>query len=166
MLKTAILGFGNPVRSDDAVGCEVIRLLKEKLDPVPEGLTIIDMGTSAFEVLFSLKQHDRILLIDGVINSGHEDGSQFKLPAEEIQSAIQVDPMVFLHSLKWDQALSYTKKIMQNDFPEDNITVYLVSITDTRLSVGMSDVIQQSARNLANKIIEDLELFENNGKGF
>ncbi|PSL03857.1 hydrogenase maturation protease [Cecembia rubra] len=165
MKKTAILGFGNPVRSDDAVGCEVIRLLKEKLDPVPEILTIIDMGTSAFEVLFSLKHHDRILLIDGVINSGQEDGSLFKLPAEEIQAAIQDDPMVFLHSLKWDQALSYAKKIMQNDFPKDNITVYLVSITDTRLSVGMSAIIQQSAYHLANKIIDDLELFENNGKG-
>lgn len=164
MIKTAILGFGNPVRSDDAVGCEVIRLLKDKLNPVNEHLTIIDMGTSAFEVLFSLKNHDRILLIDGVIHSGHEDGSLFKLPAEEIQSAIQDDPMVFLHSLKWDQALSYAKKIFRDEFPEDNITVYLIAITDTKLSVGMSETIQRSAHNLANKIIEDLELFEKNGK--
>lgn len=164
--KTAILGFGNPVRSDDAVGCEVIRLLKEKLEPVPEDLTIIDMGTSAFEVLFSLKNHDRIFLIDGVINSGHEDGSLFKLPALEIQSSIQEDPMVFLHSLKWDQALSYAKKIMQDDFPEDEIMVYLVSITDTKLKVGMSPTIEKAAHLLCDKIISDLELCEKNGKSF
>jgi hydrogenase maturation protease len=165
MKKTAILGFGNPVRSDDAVGCEVIRLLKEKLDPLPEDLTIIDMGTSAFEVLFSLKSHDCILLVDGVINSGHEDGSLFKLPAEEIKASIQDDPMVFLHSLKWDQALSYAKKIMREDFPEDEITVYLVSITDTKLKVGMSESIENAAKNLAEKIIEDLTLCETHGKG-
>lgn len=165
MKKTAILGFGNPVRSDDAVGCEVIRLLKEKLDPLTEDLTIIDMGTSAFEVLFSLKSHDCILLVDGVINSGHEDGSLFKLPAEEIKASIQDDPMVFLHSLKWDQALSYAKKIMREDFPEDEITVYLVSITDTKLKVGMSESIENAAKNLAEKIIDDLTLCETHGKG-
>lgn len=164
MKKTAILGFGNPVRSDDAVGCEVIRLLKEKLDPVPDSFTIIDMGTSAFEVLFSLKNHDRILLVDGVINSGHEDGSLFKLPAEEINASIQDDPMVFLHSLKWDQALSYAKKILREDFPDDEITVYLVSITDTKLNVGMSEPIENAAKLLAEKIIADLALLETYGK--
>jgi hydrogenase maturation protease len=162
--KTAILGFGNPVRSDDAIGCEVIRLLKEKLEPVPDELTIVDMGTSAFEVLFQLKGHKRILLVDGVINSDHEDGSLFKLPAEEIQASIQDDPMVFLHSLKWDQALSYAKKILQDEFPDENITVYLVSITDTKLSVGMSEAIQKAAHSLVDKIMADLQLLENNGK--
>lgn len=164
MKKTAILGFGNPVRSDDAVGCEVIRLLKEKLVPLPEEVTIIDMGTSAFEVLFSLKNHDSLLLVDGVINSGHEDGSLFKLPASEIKASIQDDPMVFLHSLKWDQALSYAKKILQDDFPEDEITVYLVSITDTKLKVGMSEPIEKAAEYLADKIISDLALCEPHGK--
>nr|MBI1232036.1 hydrogenase maturation protease [Cytophagales bacterium] len=164
MKKTAILGFGNPVRSDDAVGCEVIRLLKEKLEPLPENLTIIDMGTSAFEVLFSLKSHDSIFLVDGVINSGHKDGSLFKLPAQEISASIQDDPMVFLHSLKWDQALSYAKKIMREDFPDDEITVYLVSITDTKLNLGMSQTIEKAAQTLTDKIIHDLALYESHGK--
>jgi Ni,Fe-hydrogenase maturation factor len=105
-------------------------------------------------------------LIDGVINSGHEDGSLFKLPAQEIQSSIQEDPMVFLHSLKWDQALSYAKKIMQDDFPEDEIMVYLVSITDTKLKVGMSPMIEKAAHLLCDRIISDLELCEKNGESF
>jgi len=104
------------------------------------------------------------LLVDGVINSGHEDGSLFKLPAEEINASIQDDPMVFLHSLKWDQALSYAKKILREDFPDDEIIVYLVSITDTKLNVGMSDPIENAAKRLAEKIIADLALLETYGK--
>lgn len=164
MTKTAILGFGNPVRSDDAVGCEVIRLLKEKVDYDEDQLTIIDMGTSAFEVLFSLQNHQRIFVVDGVINSGHEDGTMFKLPAEEIKASIQDDPMVFLHSLKWDQALSYAKKIMREDFPEDQIFVYLISITDIKLNVGMSDTIRDAANKLVDIIIADLNLVAHHGK--
>ena len=49
-MKTAIMGFGNPVRSDDAVGIYVIEQLREKL-PDSDDISIIDMGTAAFEVL-------------------------------------------------------------------------------------------------------------------
>ncbi|TAE51976.1 MAG: hydrogenase maturation protease, partial [Bacteroidetes bacterium] len=44
MKKTAILGFGNPVRSDDGVGCYVIEELKKSSALSPD-LTLIDMGT-------------------------------------------------------------------------------------------------------------------------
>ncbi|MEM6830626.1 MAG: hypothetical protein AAF551_08905, partial [Bacteroidota bacterium] len=44
-----------------------------------------------------------------------------------IEGQIKDDPMVFLHSLKWDQALNYARKMFPNeeDFP-DQIDVYLV----------------------------------------
>ncbi|MEM9836442.1 MAG: hydrogenase maturation protease, partial [Bacteroidota bacterium] len=61
-IKTAILGFGNPARSDDGVGCYVIQQLQERL-PAEEEITLLDMGTSAFEVLFQLKGHERIILV-------------------------------------------------------------------------------------------------------
>ena len=64
-MKTAIMGFGNPVRSDDAIGIYVIEQLKEEL-PDSEDISIFDMGTAAFEVLFGLKGHDKIILVDGV----------------------------------------------------------------------------------------------------
>ena len=57
-MKTAIMGFGNPVRSDDAVGIYVIEQLREKL-PESENINIFDMGTAAFEVLFGLKGHNK-----------------------------------------------------------------------------------------------------------
>ncbi|NBC25082.1 MAG: hydrogenase maturation protease, partial [Bacteroidetes bacterium] len=83
MEKTAILGFGNPVRSDDGVGCYVIEQLNRSDLKMLENLSIIDMGTSAFEVLFTLKGHKKIIIVDGVINSGEPDGTLFKLPAKE-----------------------------------------------------------------------------------
>ncbi len=155
MKKTAILGFGNPVRSDDGVGCYVIEQLSKRLGE-QENLSLLDMGTSAFEVLFQLQGHERIIFIDAVINSGEPDGSLFHLPAHEIQASIQEDPMVFLHSLKWDQALSYAKKILQDDFPED-IGVYLIAVSDTHLDVGMSETITAAGDRLLDLLVERLE---------
>ena len=155
-MKTAIMGFGNQVRSDDAVGIYVIEQLREKL-PESENINIFDMGTAAFEVLFGLKGHNKIILADAVLNSNEPVGTLFKVPAEEVMKAPEDDPLVFLHGMKWDQALSYTKKILQDEYPED-IQVYLVAIENTKLEVDLSDVVKEAGDKVVQHILEDLNL--------
>ncbi|MGB6035934.1 MAG: hydrogenase maturation protease, partial [Cryomorphaceae bacterium] len=112
-------------------------------------------GTAAFEVLFGLKGHDKIILVDAVLNSNEPVGTLFKVPAEEVMKAPQDDPLVFLHGMKWDQALSYTKKILQNDYPED-IQVYLVAIENTKLEVDLSESVKLAGDKVVDHILEDL----------
>ena len=151
--RTAIMGFGNPCRSDDAVGIYTIQQLQDRLAG-REDVSVLDMGTGAFEVLFKLKGHQRIILIDAVMNSGEPDGTLFKVPAEEIASAPQDDPMVFLHSIKWNQALSYAKKILGNEYPED-IQVYLIAITDTRLEMQLSEPVRIAGDKVVQLVMEE-----------
>ena len=154
--KTAILGFGNPVRSDDGVGCFVVEQLKKHFEPMPEWLSVLDMGTSAFETLFQLHGHERIIFVDAVLNSGEADGNIFLLPAHEVMGAVQDDPMVFLHSLKWDQALSYAQKIMGDAFPKD-VSAYLIAVSDTKLEVGLSNTVKNAGERTVQFIMESLK---------
>ena len=153
--KTAVLGFGNPVRADDGVGIYVVDQLKEHLGE-SENLSIFDMGTSAFEVLFKLKGHERIILIDAVINTGEAVGTTYKLPASEVEAEIEDDPMVFLHGLKWNQALSYARKMLGDEYPE-NIEVYLIAIDSTKFNVGMTDEGKAGADKIVNILIKELK---------
>lgn len=148
------MGFGNPVRSDDAIGIYVIEQLKQSLEE-HEDISIFDMGTSAFEVLFGLKGHDKIILVDAAMNTNEPVGTLFKVPAEEVLRAPQDDPMVFLHGMKWDQALSYAKKILQHEYPED-IKVYLIAIENTKLEVDLSEEVREAGDKVVNHILEDL----------
>ena len=158
MKQVAIMGFGNPVRSDDGIGMYVIEELKKKLGK-KKTVSIFDMGTSGFEVLFELKGHEKIILIDAVINTSEPVGSLFKLPAKEVLRAPQDDPLVFLHGMKWDQALSYAKKILQKDYPED-IQVYLIAIEDTKLEVELSEKVKAAGDKVVNLIIKELKVAE------
>lgn len=157
MKKTAILGFGNPVRSDDGVGCFVIETLQKAVGEPREDLTLIDMGTNAFEALFQLKGHERIIFVDAVVNTGEPDGALYRLPASAIETAVIDDPMVFLHSLKWDQALTYAKKIFRDDFTDD-ILVYLISVTDTKLEIGLSEPVKDAGLRATQLILDELAL--------
>ena len=158
-MKTAIMGFGNPVRSDDAIGKYVIEELK-KIIGDNDIISILDMGTAAFEVLFGLKGHQKIILVDAVINSNEPVGTLFKVPAEEVMRAPQDDPLVFLHGMKWDQALSYAKKILQDGYPDD-IQVYLIAVENTRLEVELSKEVQEAGDKAVQHILEDLQISVN-----
>lgn len=152
--KIAVLGFGNPVREDDGVGIYIIEQLKERLGEV-ENIHIFDMGTAAFEVLFQLRGHDRIVLIDAVLNSNEPVGTIFKLPASAVEAQIQDDPLVFLHGLKWDQALSYARKILGDAYPE-KIDVYLIAINDTRFNIGMTAAARDGGDKVVEILLDDL----------
>jgi len=148
------MGFGNPVRRDDGVGVYVIEQLRPHLADVPE-VSLFDMGTSAFEVLFKLKGMQRILIVDAVVGTGEAPGTLYRVPAAEIERAVVDDPLVFLHGLKWDQALSYARKILGDAYPED-ISVYLIAVEDTRLEVGMNAPVQAAGDRVVHLILEDL----------
>lgn len=155
MEKTAILAFGNPCRSDDGVGMFVLDTLRPHLAD-REDISLFDMGTGAFEVLFKLQGHQRIILVDAVINSGEPVGTCFEVPADEVISAPQDDPMVFLHSIKWDQALSYAKKILQSNYPED-IKVYLIAVEDTKLEIGLSEPVREAGLKIVDLLLQQLQ---------
>lgn len=152
--KTAIMGFGNPVRSDDGVGVYVAQQLMREMEE-DDKVKVLDMGTSAFEVLFQLRGYEKIILVDAVINSGEPAGSVFRMPAEKVRASIQEDPLVFLHAMKWDQALSYARKILRDDFPED-IAVYLVAVDDTAMNDHMSETAKAAAHKVIGLVKEEI----------
>jgi len=158
MSKVAIMGFGNPVRSDDVVGIYVIEKLQKKLKDNSD-VSIFDMGTGAFEVLFGLKGHDKIILVDAVVNTSEPVGSIFKVPAEEVLRTPENNPLVFLHSIKWDQALSYAKKILREEYPED-IQVYLIAIEETKMDIHLSKTVQDAGDKVFDYIMAELKEIE------
>ncbi len=155
MEKITIMGFGNPVREDDGVGIYVIKRLQEEL-PAEENIEILDMGTSAFEVLFQLKGRDRIILVDSVLNTGEPVGTLYKVPAKEIENSVEEQPHLYLHSLKWDQALAYAKKILQDDYPE-KIDVFLIAIDSVRFNTEMTEAGRQGAEKMVQAILSEIK---------
>ena len=150
------MGFGNPVRGDDAIGVYVVEQLKKR-NYKNEHTTFFDMGTSGFEVIFGLAGHEKIIMIDAVLHSEELPGTMFQLPAEEVIEAPKEDPLVFLHGMKWNQALSYAKKILGENYPKD-IQVYLIAIADTKFEMAMSDAVQKAGDRLVRKIQRDLQI--------
>jgi len=155
MKKTTVLGFGNPVREDDGVGVYVVQRLQEAVGQQP-GLQIIDMGTSAFEVLFQLKGQDRVIVVDSVKNVDAPVGTLYKVPEEEILRHVQEQDHIYTHSLKWDQALYYARKMLGDAYPQQ-VDVYLIAIRNTRFNTEMTEEARRGGDRLVKILTDELK---------
>lgn len=152
--RTAVLGFGNPVRADDGVGPWVIGQLRERLaDGAP--VTLLDMGTSTFDLLFALRGHDRLVLVDAVTESGHPAGTLFQPPVESVERPPVDDGLVYLHGLKWTQALAYARKLLGEAFPTD-VQVWLIAVDDLSFEMALSPAVEAAGQRVTDLIAEEL----------
>lgn len=105
MVKTLVLGIGNPILSDDAVGLRVIDEL-QNFSPGAE-VQLLKDSSAGINLLEILSGFDRAILVDA-IQTGTEPGTVFCLTPEDIP-ARQKTP--HLHNLDLLQVLVLGKEL-------------------------------------------------------
>jgi hydrogenase maturation protease len=79
-----VIGCGNPTRSDDGIGGEVLRLIAARgISNVPRGLTLLDAGTDGAAVMFAARFCRRLIIVDAC-RTGAEPGAVFEVPGDEL----------------------------------------------------------------------------------
>lgn len=65
MARIAIIGIGNVLTGDDAVGPHVVRVIEARYE-LPDGVQVIDAGTPGYDLTAFLAGLDAALLVDSV----------------------------------------------------------------------------------------------------
>ncbi len=81
-MNTLILGVGNLLLSDEAVGVRIVEALGREYRFAP-GIELLDGGTAGMELLEAMASRDHIILVDAV-RSGNPPGTVVTLKDEEI----------------------------------------------------------------------------------
>lgn len=82
-MKTAILGFGNPILTDDAVGIKIVRKLKEE----NAKLEVIETSEAGIALLDLVTGYDKLVIIDSIKNERGKPGELYKLGLEDLKPA-------------------------------------------------------------------------------
>ncbi len=90
-MNTLILGVGNLLLSDEAVGVRIVEGLGREYRFAP-GIELLDGGTAGMELLEAMASRDHIILVDAV-RSGNPPGTVVTLKDEEIPTLFgRTDP--------------------------------------------------------------------------
>ncbi len=65
-MRTLVLGIGNLLMGDEAVGVHVARAVAER--PLPGGVTVVDGGTGGFPLLSCLTDFDPVVIVDATMD--------------------------------------------------------------------------------------------------
>ena len=114
--KIAVVGFGNILMGDEGVGVHVINELSKVQCP-KSNVQLIDGGTSALDVILSLKDIDKLVVVDAVKNGGIPGEiykfHNFTIPYEDKFSQFHNSEMqkTSLHDLNLVDALKIAEKL-------------------------------------------------------
>ena len=129
--KTLLVGLGNPLNGDDGFGPSVIeRLRAAGLDKFPD-VSLLDAGTDLLNHIENFSEHDRVLLIDAILDPEGKLGSPGRVElleeksflswSEESRGVHQMSPLLGV-------------KLFRTLHPEARIQIYLLGLFVDQLS--------------------------------
>ena len=143
---TAIIGCGNPNRTDDGVGPYVIKLLRDR--ELPDNVVLCEGGTDAMGVMYQARGCSRLVIIDARIPDGNP-GSIYEVPGDILERP--PNQSLNLHDFRWDHALFAGRKIYGDAFPQD-VTVLLVEAASLDMGLELTPEIERAAGAVAQRI--------------
>ena len=82
MTSSIVIGIGNPVIADDALGVAVARCLRPKLTGI-DGLTVAEVYNGGLELMETMAGYDRAFLVDAMV-TGSSPGTIYRLGIDEL----------------------------------------------------------------------------------
>jgi hydrogenase maturation protease len=142
-----IIGCGNLLRGDDAVGPILIRHLWN--EGTPDDVTLVDGGTAGMDVAFKMRGAKKVTIVDAAA-TGEKPGTIFRVPGEELEDLPTLDG-IHTHQFRWDHALAFGRWLLADDYPTD-IEVYLIEVESVDPGAPLTAPVEASMNQVATMI--------------
>lgn len=150
-VRTLIVGCGNILRGDDAVGPILVRHLWEK--GLPPGVRCADGGTGGMDVAFQMRGVPHVILVDACA-SGSEPGAIFRVPGEEVENLPPLSGLN-LHAFRWDHALAFARWLLKDEYPR-KVTAYLIEAESLAVGSPLSPAVEAAMHRLAPRLLAEV----------
>lgn len=147
-MRTLILGLGNPILSDDAVGLLVARSLFDRIGG--EDVDLIEAAVSGLQTLQILSRYDRAVIIDSIQDEARA-GQVRRLEVDELRTS----PLHSSHGVGLGEAISLAHKLGLR-LP-DPILVYAIAVVDPyAFGDRLTPELERALPSLVEQIASDL----------
>ena len=149
-MKTLILGFGNPILTDDAVG---IRIAEELEGQFPD-ITVEATSEAGLSILDEVTGYDKLIIIDSIKTGKGKPGELYKLTLEDLKPRSDFSSS---HGLDIATAFKLGEKL---GYPmPGQVSIYAVEVKDnTTFGEGCTPEIEQSISLIVGQIIKEERL--------
>jgi len=146
-MKTLVLGIGNPILSDDAVGIKVAEEIEGRLRE--QCLDVKTASIGGLSILDEISGYDRLILIDSIKTGEGKPGDVYKLSVEDLGSTSHLSSS---HGMDFATVIGLGRKVGYK-IPEI-IDIYAIEIEDnTTFSEECTKKVKMRISEIADKIM-------------
>jgi hydrogenase maturation protease len=153
-MKTLLLGMGNPILSDDAVGIRLASDFKAAAHPIP-GLDIIEeCSVGGLNLLDVLRGYQRVVVLDSLQVQPSQPGAWHHFTADALRETVH---LTNVHDANFATALDLGRRLGLPLPTNDQIHILAVEIQDNvTFSEWMSPLLERAYPHLKKAIFQAL----------
>jgi hydrogenase maturation protease len=154
-MKTLLLGMGNPILCDDAVGVRLAQEFKNQLSHIPDLDIIEECSVGGLNLLDLCKGYDRVIILDAFQAAGGVPGDWYCFTASALSETIH---LTNVHDTNLATALALGRTIGMI-LPElSNVLIFGVEIKEnTTFSESMSPELEEHYPRFSLEILKEIE---------
>ena len=146
--KIVVLGLGNILLKDEGVGvCVAEEIAKRSL---PENVEVIDGGTASLDILTSMKEVDKLIIIDA-LRGGEKPGTVYRLHPEDLLTPS--DTHVSLHQMHVLEGLSAAEKM--GNAPQETVIIG-VEPEEIDWGVGVTSTVKRKIPEITDIVLQEV----------
>ena len=149
-MNILVLGIGNVLMRDEAIGVRVVEELGKRFCFSQE-VELLDGGTSGIELLGYISNRDHLVIIDA-IRAGHPPGTVLRVEGEDVPAQFQT--RISPHQLGISDLLATA---MISDQMPKNLLLFGVEPKEITMGLGLTDEVRAGMERLIVLVAEHLK---------
>jgi len=153
-MKTLLLGMGNPILCDDAVGVCLARDFKRKVEGIPGMEVLEECSLGGLNLLEVLTGYDRVMVLDSIRTTGGIPGQWYHFTAQALRETLH---LTNIHDANFATALELGRSLGMPLPVSSNIHIFAVEAKETwTFSERMTPELETSYRDYAPAILGEI----------
>jgi hydrogenase maturation protease len=126
-MKTLVLGMGNPILCDDAVGIRVARDFRAEAKDFPGVDYVVDCSVGGLNLLDLVTGYDRLIVFDSIRGGGGPPGSWYAMTGESFRETMN---LTNVHDANFTTALELGRHMGTRVPAPAEVYIFAVEIAD------------------------------------
>ena len=154
LIKTLLVGMGNPYLSDDAVGIRLVCDFNRRLGSVPNLEVIEECSAGGLNFLDLLEGFGRLIVVDSIKTKGGTPGHWYQFTAEKLRETMNLSN---IHDANFATTLELGRKMGMTIPTEKETHIFAVEILDNlAFSERLTDDLEKYYSVFSEEIFHEL----------
>ncbi len=149
-MKSLIIGLGNPIVGDDALGIRVMESIRDNLPNLDKTDILADVSIAGIGLVELFRGYDQVILVDSIQTGQYSNGTVVSLNKEDFSLASHTSGY---HNMDIFTALEFSSR-MYNDIPTSIKIIGIEIVNPMEFSDELSLEIQNKFEKIVNQVYQ------------